>query len=101
MRTPLVLVTGQGDTDGIAATLLGTPGTVVVGHEFDGQVIRRWVTSTRDGLPSTTEMPLELAHGCISCTIRNDHRARGPELGGRRTRVRRAGDPAMGDLHAG
>lgn len=72
MRTPLVLVTGQGDTDGIAATLLGTPGTVVVGHEFDGQVIRRWVTSTRDGLPSTTEMPLELAHGCISCTIRDD-----------------------------
>jgi G3E family GTPase len=72
MRTPLVLVAGQGDTHGVAATLLRNPGTVVVGHGFDGQVIRRWVTSTRDGRPSTTEMALELTHGCISCTIRND-----------------------------
>lgn len=72
MRTPVILVTGQGDTDGIAEVLLGSAGTVVVGHEFDGQVVRRWLTSTRDGIPYTTEMPLELAHGCISCTIRND-----------------------------
>ncbi len=72
MRTPVVLVTGQGDTDGIAMTMLASSGTVVVRHEFDGQVVRRSVTSMHDGVESMAEMPLELAHGCISCTMRDD-----------------------------
>ena len=42
MRTPVVLVTGQGDSDRVAGTLMGIPGTLVVGHEYDGQVVRRW-----------------------------------------------------------
>jgi len=41
MRTPVVLVCGQGDTDRVAGTLMNAPGTAVVGHEFDGQVIAR------------------------------------------------------------
>jgi G3E family GTPase len=72
MRTPVVLVCGQGDTDSVAGTLLGAPGTVVVGHDVDGHVVRRWVSTMRAGNLSSTELPLELAHGCISCTIRND-----------------------------
>ncbi len=40
MRTPVVLVCGQGDTDRVADTLMNAPGTAVVGHEFDGQKMR-------------------------------------------------------------
>lgn len=72
MRTPVVLVAGQGDSDRVAGTLMATPGTAVVGHEYDGQVVRRWVSVVRDGELSTSEWPLELTNGCISCTTRND-----------------------------
>jgi G3E family GTPase len=72
MRTPVVLVTGQGDSDRVAGTLMGTPGTLVVGHEYDGQVVRRWVSMMRDGELSTSEWPLELTNGCVCCTTRND-----------------------------
>ena len=60
MRTPVVLVCGQGDADGVAGTLMKAPGTAVVGHEFDGHVVRRWVSILRDGELSTTEVALEL-----------------------------------------
>lgn len=72
MRTPVVLVAGQGDSDRVAGTLMATPGTAVVGHEYDGQVVRRWVSILRDGELSTSEWPLELTNGCICCTTRND-----------------------------
>ncbi len=72
MRTPVVLVGGQGDSDRLAGTLLNTPGTLVVGHQYDGQVVRRWVSIMRDGTLSTTELPLELTNGCPGCTTRND-----------------------------
>jgi G3E family GTPase len=72
MRTPVVLVGGQGDSDRVAGTLMATPGTAVVGHEYDGQVVRRWVSIMRDGELSTSEWPLELTDGCICCTTRND-----------------------------
>lgn len=71
MRTPVVLVAGQGESDRVAGTLMATPGTAVVGHEYDGQVVRRWV-SMRDGQLSTSEWPLELTNGCTSYTTRND-----------------------------
>lgn len=69
MRTPVVLVAGAGDTDSTAGELLRQPGTLVVEHRFDGHVVRRTMTTLRDG---STEAALELAHGCVSCTIRND-----------------------------
>jgi G3E family GTPase len=72
MRTPLVLVCGQGDADGVAGTLLKSSGTAVIGHESDGHVVRRRVSILRHGQLSTSEVALELIKGCMSCTVRND-----------------------------
>src|ERR1700728_4637042 len=72
MRTPVVLVAGQGGTDTVAGALLRKPGTVVVEHRFDGQVVRRTLVVLRDGNLMIAEEALELTHGCLSCTIRND-----------------------------
>lgn len=72
MRTPVILVAGQKDTDPIVGALLRTPGTLVVEHRFDGQVVRRTMVTLQHGVLTTAEAGLELAHGCVSCTIRND-----------------------------
>jgi G3E family GTPase len=72
MRTPVVLVTGQGGTDAVTGTLLRRPGTLVVEHRFDGQVVRRTTAMLEHDVLTTAEAPLELAHGCVSCTVRND-----------------------------
>lgn len=72
MRTPVILVTGQRYTDPIVGALLRTPGTLVVEHRFDGHVVRRTTVTLSDGVLTSTESGLELAHGCVSCTIRND-----------------------------
>lgn len=74
-RTPLILVAGwNGTTDATARALLG-PGTVVVHHDLDlvhEGVVRRTVTTVEDGRPTERLRVLELAHGCISCTLRQD-----------------------------
>ncbi|MFI7677560.1 ribosome hibernation factor-recruiting GTPase MRF [Actinophytocola sp. NPDC049390] len=73
--TRLVLVTGldRGVTGWVAGRLLREePGTVVVRHDLSGLaegIVRRTVR-TADGPPSETV--LELAHGCVSCTLRLD-----------------------------
>jgi G3E family GTPase len=72
MRTPMVLVAGQHGTDEVAGAMLRRPGTVVVEHRFDGQVVRRTIVRLRDGDLVVAEEALELAHGCLACTIRND-----------------------------
>jgi G3E family GTPase len=72
MRTPVVLVAGDGDSDGVTGDLLRCPGTVVVEHRFDGHVVRRTTTTLRGGELSTAEDALELAHGCVACTVRYD-----------------------------
>ncbi len=72
MRTPIILVAGQKDTDPVVGALLRTPGTLVVEHRFDGHVVRRTMVTLQHGVLTTTEAGLELAHGCVSCTIRND-----------------------------
>ncbi len=72
MRTPVILVAGQEDTDPVVGTLLRTPGTLVVEHRFDGHVVRRTMVTLQHGVLTTAEAGLELAHGCVSCTIRND-----------------------------
>jgi G3E family GTPase len=68
MRTPVVLACGQGDVGGVADVLAQRPGTVVVRHRFDGQVVVRTVATSRD----ESSWPLELANGCVACTVRND-----------------------------
>src|ERR1700761_2584789 len=68
MRTPVVLVCGQGNTAAVADVLAQDSGTVVVGHRFDGQVVIR-IVSTRD---DTSQWPMEVANGCVACTVRND-----------------------------
>jgi hypothetical protein len=45
MHTPVVLVCGQGDADGVVDVLAQMPGTVVVRHRFDGQVVVRTVST--------------------------------------------------------
>ncbi|WP_407689610.1 ribosome hibernation factor-recruiting GTPase MRF [Mycobacterium sp. HUMS_1102779] len=72
MRTPVILVAGQTDTDSVVGELLSAPGTTVVEHRFDGHVVRRTVMTRRGGAMTSAECGLELAHGCVSCTIRND-----------------------------
>lgn len=72
MRTPVILVAGQKDTDPVVGVLLRTPGTLVVEHRFDGHVVRRTMVTLQHGVLTTAEAGLELAHGCVSCTIRND-----------------------------
>jgi G3E family GTPase len=72
MRTPVVLVAGQNDTDPVVGALLRSPGTLVVEHRFDGHVVRRTMATLECGELATTETALEIAHGCVSCTIRND-----------------------------
>jgi len=71
-RTPVLLTAGQGDTDAVTTTLMRRPGTLAVAHRFDGHVVKRHLTMLVDGSPVTHEAALELAHGCVACTIRND-----------------------------
>jgi G3E family GTPase len=68
----VVLVAGQGDTDAATWALMPRPGTVVIEHRFDGHVVRRTTAMLRDDELTSTEAALELAHGCVACTIRND-----------------------------
>ena len=72
MRTPVILVAGQGDTDAIAGALMRRPGTLVVEHRFDGHVVTRTTIALSDGVLTKTELPLELVRGCIACTVRDD-----------------------------
>lgn len=72
MRTPVVLVAGQGDTDAVTQMLLRRRGTLAVTHRVEGHVVVRSLTMLRNGAPSTSDYALELSHGCVSCTIRND-----------------------------
>ncbi|MET0898382.1 MAG: GTP-binding protein [Mycobacterium sp.] len=72
MRTPVVLIAGQGDTDATAEVLLRQPGTLVIKHRFDGHIVQRTLTTVQHGVATDADAALELAHGCISCTVRTD-----------------------------
>src|SRR6201992_629347 len=72
MRTPVALVAGQGDTSAAVGALLRKPGTLVIEHRFDGQVVRRTLVVLRDGDWIVTEEAPDLPRGCVACTIRND-----------------------------
>lgn len=70
-RTPLILVAGwRGPTEQTAHSLL-RPGTIVVRHnlaDLHEGIVRRTLTTADD----EREEILELAHGCVSCTLRED-----------------------------
>ncbi|WP_280213821.1 ribosome hibernation factor-recruiting GTPase MRF [Nocardia cyriacigeorgica] len=75
-RTPVVVVAGSSGrttegVDQVARALGAAPGTVVVRHdlaELREGIVRRTVC---DGGRESVEV-LELAHGCVSCTLRAD-----------------------------
>ncbi|MEU1992892.1 GTP-binding protein [Nocardia gamkensis] len=75
-RTPVVVLAGFAGlaatgVDRAAAVLGMAPGTIVVRHDLtqlrEGIVHRTVRTATRE-----TSAVLELAHGCVSCTLRMD-----------------------------
>ncbi|WP_222195168.1 ribosome hibernation factor-recruiting GTPase MRF [Modestobacter italicus] len=74
-RTPVVLVSGlDRDLTAQAATpLLDRPGTVVVHHDVrrlgQGVVVRTLRERQATGVVESTAA-IELAHGCLSCTLR-------------------------------
>ncbi|WP_422744378.1 ribosome hibernation factor-recruiting GTPase MRF [Mycobacterium sp. WMMD1722] len=72
MRTPAVVLAGQGQSNGVGDLLLRTPGTAVISHRFDGQVVIRAVSMLREGQVHVSEWPLELTNCCVSCTTRRD-----------------------------
>ncbi|HEX6339883.1 ribosome hibernation factor-recruiting GTPase MRF [Umezawaea sp.] len=78
MRTEVVLVAGLAEHDVAEEFWRACPGSVLVRHDLrdlaDG-VVRRWV----DGELTV----LELAHGCVSCTLRLDLLPLLDRLGGR------------------
>jgi G3E family GTPase len=75
--TELILVSGLAEP-GVADVvdrLLAAPGTAVAHHDLSdvasGVVRRRLRVSARGGVTESV-MHLELAHGCVSCTLRED-----------------------------
>ncbi|MBB3035867.1 ribosome hibernation factor-recruiting GTPase MRF [Hoyosella altamirensis] len=74
-RTPVVLVCGwQGDSRAVAQALQ-REGTTVVHHdlsEVSTGVVRRTLMTTNGVTPREKTTILELAHGCVSCTLRED-----------------------------
>ncbi len=68
MRTPVVIACGQGDVRGVVDALAQKPGTIVVRHWFDGHVVVRTVDTVND----KSDWPLEIANGCVACTVRDD-----------------------------
>ncbi|MGL4305761.1 MAG: GTP-binding protein, partial [Mycobacteriaceae bacterium] len=76
-RTPVILVVGTESRDLTAQTAseLTAEGTTVVHHdlaELRQGVVRRTVTDIVDGELTVRTKILELAHGCVSCTLRED-----------------------------
>ncbi|SDE88147.1 GTPase, G3E family [Blastococcus fimeti] len=105
-RTPVVLVTGleARHCSRVSRELLARSGTVVVHHDVsrlgEGVVLRTVTRHTRDGIVED-RTSVELAHGCLSCTLRLDLLPLLRALGGERD-VRRVVlqlDPALEPEH--
>ncbi|MGN7778354.1 ribosome hibernation factor-recruiting GTPase MRF [Mycolicibacterium sp. 22603] len=72
MRTPVLLVAGQGARTELVDLLIRRPGTLAVGYATDGHVVIRSATEMRGQRRIISQWPIELAGGCVTCTIRND-----------------------------
>ncbi|WP_329787902.1 GTP-binding protein [Lentzea sp. DG1S-22] len=66
METVVVMVAGLVDHDVAVRVWRDRPGSVLVRHVAGETCVRRWV----DGIPTD----VELLHGCVSCTVREDLR---------------------------
>jgi len=101
-RTPLVIVTGleARHCAPVSRDLLARSGTVVVHHDIgrlgEGVVLRTVTRHTRDGVVDE-ETAVELAHGCLACTLRLDLLPLLHEFGGQQDvgRIVLQLDPAM------
>lgn len=105
-RTPLVIVTGleARHCRRVTRALLDRAGTVVVHHDIgrlgEGVVLRTVTRHAADGV-AEEQTAVELAHGCLSCTLRLDLLPLLHELGGRRDveRIVLQLDPALEPEH--
>ncbi|WP_285642508.1 GTP-binding protein [Lentzea sp. NBRC 102530] len=66
METVVVMVAGLVDHDVAVRVWRDRPGSVLVRHVAEETCVRRWV----DGIATD----VELLHGCVSCTVREDLR---------------------------
>lgn len=71
MRTPVVLVAGQGPADDVADTLIRSPGTISVGYAIEGHLAIRQITEMRAERRIISVWPIEVT-GCLNCAIRAD-----------------------------
>ncbi|MBY4572882.1 GTPase [Gordonia paraffinivorans] len=77
-RTPVILVAGldRSALERIGDALEAETGTVQVRHELsgvdDGRVVRTLSWREPDGRHRTGISEIRLAHGCVSCTLRED-----------------------------
>ncbi|MFD4673086.1 GTP-binding protein [Lentzea sp. NPDC058450] len=67
METVVVMVAGLVDHDVAVRVWRDRPGSVLVRHVAADTLVRRWV----DGIATD----VELLHGCVSCTVREDLRS--------------------------
>ncbi|MEV4571442.1 GTP-binding protein [Nonomuraea sp. NPDC049419] len=75
VSTPVVLVAGLHDTARTAAVdelLARHPGSVAVHHDLGGVVNGRVRRTVRDGVRVLDTTDVRLAHGCVTCTVRED-----------------------------
>ncbi len=71
VRTPVVIVAGWLGADAEVAYSLLAEGTVIVRHDLR-EVTSGVVTRTLTDVAGARTEILELAHGCVSCTLRED-----------------------------
>lgn len=77
-RTPVILVTGldRPTSRRVGDALTSDPGTLQVHHDLsgvgDGRVVRTLTWRESDGRRREGVTVIELAHGCVSCTLRED-----------------------------
>lgn len=71
MRTPVVLVAGQGAADEVADRLIRTPGTISVSYALEGHLAIRHIVEMRSERRIISVWPIEVT-GCLNCAIRAD-----------------------------
>ena len=71
MRTPVVLVAGQGTADEVADRLITTKGTISVSYALEGHLAIRQIVEMRSERRIISVWPIEVT-GCVNCAIRAD-----------------------------